>query len=148
VLLFTDDSWEIFRDSNNHRLTIGLFQFHKKAVSAYTEVNNSCDVLAAFHLMVLLQLEDFSVCDNLSHICDSHMKFFKILSNGQLTNHNSFGQVNKKFAWFVIDFISVQLVFNNWYSFLTQFAPSPFAKNIPEEIKQVLKKNQMIFINI
>jgi hypothetical protein len=45
-------------------------------------------------------------------------------------------------------FISVQLFFNNWYPFLTQFAPSPFAKNIPEEVKQALKKNQMILINI
>jgi hypothetical protein len=31
---------------------------------------------------------------------------------------------------------------------LTQFAPSPFAKNIPEEVESVLKKNQMICINI
>jgi hypothetical protein len=52
--------------------------------------------------------------------------------------------VNKKFSWFVIDFISVQLVFNNWYPFLMQFAPSPFAKNIPEEVESALKKNQMI----
>jgi hypothetical protein len=69
-------------------------------------------------------------------------------SNGQIINHNLFGQVNKKFAWFVIDFISVQLVFINWYPFLTQFTPSPFAKNIPEEVTQALKKNQMIHINI
>jgi hypothetical protein len=55
--------------------------------------------------------------------------------------------VNEKFAWFVIDFISVQLDFNNWYPFLTQFAPSPFAKNISEEVKSALKKNQMILIN-
>jgi hypothetical protein len=69
-------------------------------------------------------------------------------SNGQLTNHNSFERVNKNFARFVIDFISVQLVFNNWYPGSTQFAPSPFAKNIPEEVEQALKKNQMILINI
>ncbi len=56
--------------------------------------------------------------------------------------------MNKKFAWFVIDFISVQLVFNKWYPFSTQFAPSPFAKNIPKEVEQALKKNQMILINI
>jgi hypothetical protein len=102
--------------------------------------------------MVLLQLEDFLVCGHLTHICNSQMKFLKISRHpsvdGQLTNHNSFGQVNKKFAWFVIDFISVQLVFNNWYPFFTQFSPSPFAKNIPEEVKQALKRNQLILINI
>jgi hypothetical protein len=56
--------------------------------------------------------------------------------------------VNKKFARFVIDFISVQSVFNNWYPFSTQFSPSPFTKNIPEEVKSALKNNQMILINI
>jgi hypothetical protein len=67
--------------------------------------------------MVLLQLEDFLVCGYQTHICGSQMKFLKMSScpsvDGQLTNYNSFGRVNKKFAWFVIDFISVQLVFNS-----------------------------------
>jgi hypothetical protein len=31
---------------------------------------------------------------------------------------------------------------------LAQFGPSPFAKNIPEEVEQALKKNKMILINI
>ncbi len=147
-LSFTDDSWEMLLDSNNQRLSIGLFQFSKKAASTYTEAKNSWDVLTAHHLMVMLQLEDFLVCGKLSHICDSQMKFLKMSSNGELTNHNLFGWVNKKFARFVIDFISVQLVFNNWYPFSTQFAPSPFAKNISEEVESALKNNQMILINI
>jgi hypothetical protein len=147
-LSFTDDGWEMLRDSSNQRLWIGLFQFHKKGAYTYTEANNSRDVLAALHLVVMHQLEEFLVCGKLSHICNSQMKCLKMSSNGELTNHNSFGQVNKKFARFVIDFISVQLVFNNWYPFLTQFAPSPFAKNIPEEVKSALKNNQIILINI
>jgi hypothetical protein len=76
------------------------------------------------------------------------MKFLEISSNGELTNHNLFGQVNKKFVQFVIDFSSFQLVFNNWYPFSTQFAPSPFAKNIPREVESALKNDQMILINI
>ncbi len=62
------------QDSNNQRLMIGLFEFHKKGASTKTKANNSCDVLAALHLMVLLQLEDFSVCGYLTHICDSQIK--------------------------------------------------------------------------
>ena len=147
-LSFADDGWEMLQDSNNQCLLIGLFQFHKKAVSTYTEANNSRDVVAALHLMVMLQLKELMVCGKLSHICNSQMKFLKMSSNGQLTNHNLFGQVNKKFAQFVINFISVRLVFINWYPFLTQFAPSPFAKNIAEDVKSALKKNQMILINI
>jgi hypothetical protein len=49
----------MLQDSNNQRLSIGLFQFQKKAASTYTKANNSQDVLAALHLMVMLQLEDF-----------------------------------------------------------------------------------------
>jgi hypothetical protein len=74
-LSFTDDSWEMLRDSNSQHLSIGLFHFHKKAASTYTKANNSRDVLAALHLMVMLQLEDFLVCDKLSHIYNSQMKF-------------------------------------------------------------------------
>jgi hypothetical protein len=44
--------------------------------------------------------------------------------------------------------ISVQLVFNNWYPFSTQFAPSPFAKQVPKKVMQALKRNQLILINI
>jgi hypothetical protein len=92
-LSFSDDSWEMLRDSNNKRLSFGLFQFHKKAASTYTEANNSQNVLAALHLMVMLQLEDFLVCGKLSHIWDSQMKFLKMSSNGQLINHNLFRQI-------------------------------------------------------
>jgi hypothetical protein len=80
------------------------------------------------------------------------MKVLKLSSHpafdGKSTNHNSFGHVNKKFSWFVIDFLFVQLVFNNWYPFSTQFAPSPFAKQVPKEVVQPLKRNQLILINI
>ncbi len=68
---FTYDSWEMLKDSNNQCLLIDLFQFHKKAASTYNEANNSWDVLAALHLMVMLQLEDFLVCGKLSHIYDN-----------------------------------------------------------------------------
>jgi hypothetical protein len=67
----------MLRDSNNQRLSIGLFQLHKKAASTDTKANNSWDVLAALHLIVMLQLEDFFVCGKLSHICDSQMKLFE-----------------------------------------------------------------------
>jgi hypothetical protein len=97
--------------SLNQHLVIGLFEFHKKGASTYTEANNSCDVLAALHLMTLLLLEDFLVSGELSQVSDSQMKVLKLLSrpavDGQSTYHNSFGQVNKKSSWFVTEFLSV-----------------------------------------
>jgi hypothetical protein len=37
VLSFTDDSWEMLRDSKNQHLMIGLFHVHKKEPSTYTQ---------------------------------------------------------------------------------------------------------------
>jgi hypothetical protein len=103
----------MLRNSLNQRLVISMFEFKKKRTSTYTGANNSCDVLAALQLMTFLLLENVLVSGELSKASDSQMKVLKLSScpavKGQLTNHNSFGQVNKKFFHFVIDFLSVQL---------------------------------------
>jgi hypothetical protein len=142
----------MLRDSLNQCLVIGLFEFNKKGASTYTKANNSPNGLAALHLMTLLLLEDFLFSGELSQVSDSQMNALKLSCcpaiDSQSTNHNSFGQVNKKFSCFAIDFLSVQLVFNNWYPFSTQFALSPFAKQVPEEVMQLLNRNQLILINI
>jgi hypothetical protein len=142
----------MLRNSLNQRLVIDTFEFNKKGMSTSTDANNSCDVLAALHLMTLLLLEDFLVSGELSQVSDSQMKVLKLSScpavDGQSTNHNSFGQVNKNVFRFVIDFLSVQLVFNICYPFSTQFAPSPFPKQVPKDMMQALKRNQLILINI
>jgi hypothetical protein len=125
----------MLRNSLNRSLVIGTFEYNKKGMSTYTEANNSHDVLAAIHLMTLLLLEDFLISGELSQVSDSQIKVMKLSSHpvfdGQSTNHNSFGRADKKFSQFVIDFLSVQLFFNDWYPFSTQFAPSPFAKAGP-----------------
>jgi hypothetical protein len=64
----------------------------------------------------------------------------------QPLNNNSFGRVNKKFCRFVIDFLSVQLVFNYWYLFASQFAPAPFSKQTPAEVMVALKRNRLILV--
>jgi hypothetical protein len=85
----------MIRDSLNHCLVIGMFEFKKKGTSTYTDANNSHDVLAAFQLMMLLWLEDFLVSSELSQVSDSYMNVLKLSScpvvDGQFTNHNSFG---------------------------------------------------------
>jgi hypothetical protein len=98
----------MLRNSLNQHLVIGTFEFKKKGTSTYTDANNSRDVPAALQLMTLLLLEDFLVSSELSQVSNSQMKVLKLSSHpavdGQSTNHNSFGQVNKKISWFVIVF--------------------------------------------
>jgi hypothetical protein len=152
VLWFTDDSWDMLCNSLNQRLVIGAFEFNKKGLSTYTKANNSRDVVAALHLMLLLLLKDFLYSGELLQVSNSQRKVLKLSSHpvvdGQSTNHNSFEWVKKKISRSVIDFLSVQLVFNNWYPFSTQFAPSPFAKQVPKSVMQALKRNHLILINI
>jgi hypothetical protein len=89
--------------------------------------------------------------DIFSRITDTLMNQIKESStpssNHQPINSNSFGRVNKTFACFVIDFLVVQLVFNNWFPFKCQNAPSPYARNIEPEAKMdVIQTNQKILI--
>jgi hypothetical protein len=62
------------------------------------------------------------------------------------TSSNSFGWGNKKFCHFVIDMLSVQLVFNNWYRFSAQSAPSPYVKETPQEVTDDIAHNQGVLV--
>jgi hypothetical protein len=68
-------------------------------------------------------------------------------SDRQPINSNSFGRINKTFAHFIIDFLAVQLVFNNWFPFKCQNAPSPYVRNIEPKAKMdAIQMNQKILI--
>jgi hypothetical protein len=97
------------------------------------------DVLARLALMSSLLLENYNKRGHFSRITDTLMNQIKESStpssNHQPINSNSFGRVNKTFACFVIDFLAVQLVFNNWFPFKCQNAPSPYACKIEPKAK-------------
>jgi hypothetical protein len=61
---------------------------------------------------------------------------------------NSFGKVNKKFCPFVIDMLSVQLVFDNWYPFASQSAPSPYVKDLPKDVICHISHNQKVLLSL
>ena len=146
------NDWTAIRDGNNNRLSIGEFSFKKKGLLSYTEANNARDVIAMLYLMSFLHLEDYHVTTAHSTVTDTAMLRIKNSSkptaNEQPINVNSFGRVNKKLCRFIIDYVSLQLVFNNWYPFSTQVAPAPYAKMTPENVMAAIKRNQMIFVSL
>jgi hypothetical protein len=146
------NDWTAIRDGNNNRLSIGEFSFKKKGLSSYTEANNAHDVIAMLYLMSFLQLEDYHVTTAHSTVTDTAMLRIKNSSeptaNEQPINVNSFGRVNKKLCRFIIDYVSLQVVFNNWYPFSTQVAPAPYAKMTPANVMAAIKRNQMIFVSL
>ena len=146
------NDWTTIRDGSNNRLSIGQFSFKKKGSSSYTDANNACDVLAMFYLMSFLQLEDYHVTTIHSNVTDTAMMTIKNSSvppaNEQPINVNSIGRVNKKLMRFIIDYVSLQLVFNNWYPFSTQVSEAPYAKMTPPDVMSAIKRNQMIFVSL
>jgi hypothetical protein len=102
--------------------------------------------------MSSLLLENYNKRGHFSRITDTLINQIKESStpssNHQPINSNSFGRVNKTFTHFVIDFLAVQLVFNNWFPpFKCQNAPSPYARNIKPKAKMdAIQTNQKILI--
>jgi hypothetical protein len=101
--------------------------------------------------MLDLMLETFLVSSEDSRVTDSLMKLLKDSSAPNIagpTSSNSFGWVNKFFCRFVIDMLSVQLVFNDWYPFSAQSAPSPYVKETPREVIDDIAHNQGVLVSL
>jgi hypothetical protein len=152
VPIFLDSTWtswaDVCNDKNQH-LVIGAHEFCSQSSQTFTEANHFCDVFAALGLMLELILEPFSVSSQDSRVTDSLMKILKNSSSPKIcgpTSLNSFGRVNKKFCRFVIDMLSVQLVFNNWYPFSAQSAPSPYVKETPRKVIDDIAHNQGVLV--
>ena len=75
-------------------------------------------------LMLKLQLEHHSVPPEDSIIDDSCMLEIKSLSHpdvaGTVIHQNSISKVNTTFNKFVINYLSIQFLFDNWYPFAAQ----------------------------
>ncbi len=141
-------SWSNVKNKKNAFLIIGSHTFCTKGTATFTEANHFRDVFAALGLMLDLMLEPSSVLSEYSWVTDSLTKLIKDSSAPNIagrTSSNSFGKVNKKFCRFVIDKLFVQLVFDNWYPFASQSAPSPYVKDTPEDVTRHILHNQNVF---
>jgi hypothetical protein len=84
-------------------------------------------VLGALILMINCQLEHNS---SQAKTADSLMLGIKCTTVDQSTypnSLNSFGNVNKTFAHFVVEFLSVSLLFDCWFDHSSQTSPALFA---------------------
>lgn len=146
-------SWANFQDKEKRVLCIGRYQFKKRLPQTYTDTIHVRDVLAALTLMINLSLVASTVTDETSMVTDTLMQYLKDNSDagnsGAPISCNAFGKVNVAFARFVVDMISVQLVFNNWYPFLAQQVPAPFrGEETPADIMKAIKWNQNVIVSV
>ena len=66
---------------------------------------------------------------------------------GQNIHVNSFGKVNKSFCQFVVDFVSMALVFDVWSSHLSQFVPAPYVSGVLAAVYEHMHNNREIIVH-
>ncbi len=103
------------------------------------------DVKTALVLLNYLYLEHHSIEDSM--MFDSAMQLIKASSEGAGLHFNSFRKPNRMFAWFVIDFLVMSILFDSFLDHCSLHAPAPF-KKIPLSEKHIamLVHNKHILI--
>jgi hypothetical protein len=102
------------------------------------------DVKSALSLLVHLFLEHLKVPEEKSIVEDLLMKLIKKSSKEETIHSNSIGKINTSFAKFVVDFLSMLLLFDWYIDHNAQTAPAPWAGrnlSIQEQIFAPTKSN-------
>ncbi len=122
--------WEDYHYGNK-KLVIGEYTFTRRD-GRYIDHVVCRDLFGTLILMMNLQLENWNNKKNRS--TDSDMLKIKKSTIGQDIHINLFGKVNKTFCQFVVDVVSMALVFDVWSFHLLQFAPAPYVSGVPAAI--------------
>jgi hypothetical protein len=85
------------------------------------------NVKCALALVVRLFLEHSKVTESSSMVEDSAMLLIQETTNADVFHSNSFGKVNANFAHFVIDFLSLLLLFDAYTDHNANASPAPWA---------------------
>jgi hypothetical protein len=103
---------------------------------------------AALSMLSYLIFKNHHVSKEDSLLFDSAMLLVNQSFSGLNIHFNSIGKPNHMFAWFVIKFQSMLLLFDTFIDHRLLMAPAPYAhKNLPDQEQRMLKHNQKILIN-
>ena len=106
------DTWDDLVDDNGAPLHFGILRYNNSHASTFRERVKPRVVKAALVLLTYLRLEHHTVEDSM--LFDSAMLLIKDSSEGAGVHYNSFGKPNRMFAWFVIDFLSILILFDTF----------------------------------
>ncbi len=120
---------------NNNNTPTATFRAHVKPR----------DVKTALVMLNYLFLEHHTVED--SFLFDTAMLLVKQSSEGSSVHFNSIGKPNRMFAWFVINFLAMSMLFDSFIEHRSLVAPTPFKKMpLSEEHAGMLVHNKHILI--
>ncbi len=117
------DTWDDLVSDNGSPLYFGEVHYHNSHSSTFRDRVKPRDVKAALVLLTYLKLEHYTVKDSL---VDSSMQIIKDSSEGADVHYNSIGKPNSMFAWFVIDFLSMLILFDAFLDHRSLVAPAPY----------------------
>jgi hypothetical protein len=104
-------------------------------------------VKCALALVVPLYLEHSKVIESSSMVQDSAMLLIKETTNADVFHSNSFGKVNAHFARFVIDFLSMLLLFDAYTDHNANASPAPWAGRKFSMCEcEMFQENQLVLI--
>jgi hypothetical protein len=104
-------------------------------------------VKCALALVVHLYLEHSKVTESSSMVEDTAMLLIKETTNADVFHSNSFGKVNAHFACFVIDFLSMLLLFDAYIDHNANASPAPWAgRNFSMSEQVMIQEEQLVLI--
>ena len=138
------DTWDDLVDDNGSPLYFGEVHYHNSHSSSFRERVKPRDIKAALVLLTYLKLEHYTVKGTLA---DSAMQIIKDSSEGAGVHYNSIGKPNSMFAWFVIDFLSMLILFDTFMDHRSLHAPAPYVGEcLSDQHMQMFLHNKKILI--
>jgi hypothetical protein len=144
------DRWNDFVDEDGNKLNIGELKYqtkHGKLFPLYVHHVPPRNVKCALALVVHLFLEHSKITESSSMVEDSAILLIKETTNADVFHSNSFGKVNINFARFVIDFLSMLLLFDTYTDHNVNASPAPWVgRNFSMSEREMIQENQLVLI--
>jgi hypothetical protein len=146
------DTWNNFVDEDGNKLNIGELKYqtkHGKLFPLYVHHVPARNVKCALALVVRLFLEHSKVTESSNMVEDSAMLLIKEATNSDVFHSNSFGKINAHFARFVIDFLSMLLLFDAFTDHNANASPAPWAgRNFSMSEWEMIQENQLVLFMV
>jgi hypothetical protein len=144
------DMWNDVVVEDGNKLNIGKLKYqtkHGKFSPLCVHHVPARNVKSALALVVHLFLEHSKVTENSSMVQDSAMLIIKETTNADVFHSNSFGKDNTNFARFVINFLSILLLFDAYSDHNTNASPAPWAgRSFSMSEREMIQEIQLVLI--
>jgi hypothetical protein len=142
------NTWDDLVNKDGEPLHFGVLNYNNTSSSKLPEGVKPQDVKATLTLLTYLYLEHHTIEEHDSLLFDLLMLLIKASSEGVGVHYNSIGKPNHMFAWFVIDFSLMSILFDTFINHCSLLVSMPFKKvplseahtAMPVHNKQILIK--------